>query len=276
MNQHDTLTLEPCPFCGAQPEQCDVGDHVVTCPSCGVDGPYGAPSGVAGAIQGWNRRAALSATQPAQAAQGEPFGFVHHYVAHDSQGRIIDSTWEADGCEDEMPHPTHPIKWRWERSEPFYTKPAAAQGAPDHDKAAAMVSWVAHSLSYLRERLSSSHDVDSLNRSIGELYQAHALLKQPPAQPAVAQGAGEVVAGIISEWRDVILNARHNMDGVLDNDQINEVLNVWDDMAIEVERAIGEAGPSNAQAQLRAVEKLIDGSQPIDIPGALAVIRHAR
>ena len=91
-----------------------------------------------------------------------------------------------------------------------------------------------------------------------------------------AQGAGEVVAGIISEWRDVILNARHNMDGVLDNDQINEVLNVWDDMAIEVERAIGEAGPSNAQAQLRAVEKLIDGSQPIDIPGALAVIRHAR
>lgn len=216
MSQHNTLTLEPCPFCGAQPEQCDVGDHVVTCPSCGVDGPYGAPSGVAGAIQGWNRRAALSATQPAHAAQGEPFGFVHHYVAHDSQGRIIDSTWEADGCEDEMPHPTHPIKWRWERSEPFYTK------------------------------------------------------------PAVAQGAGEVVAGIISEWRDVILNARHNMDGVLDNDQINEVLNVWDDMAIEVERAIGEAGPSNAQAQLRAVEKLIDGSQPIDIPGALAVIRHAR
>ena len=75
------------------------------------------------------------------------------------------------------------------------TQPAqAAQGGHDHDKAAAMVSWVAHSLSYLHERLSSSHDVDSLNRSIGELYQAHALLKQPPAQPAVAQGAGEVVA----------------------------------------------------------------------------------
>ena len=68
MSQHNTLTLEPCPFCGAQPEQCDVGDHVVTCPSCGVDGPYGAPSGVAGAIQGWNRRAALSATQPAAGA----------------------------------------------------------------------------------------------------------------------------------------------------------------------------------------------------------------
>lgn len=80
MSQHDTLTLEPCPFCGAQPEQCDVGDHVVTCPSCGVDGPYGAPSGVAGAIQGWNRRAALSATQPAQAAQGEPMSTAknHH------------------------------------------------------------------------------------------------------------------------------------------------------------------------------------------------------
>jgi len=72
MNQHDTLTLEPCPFCGAQPEQCDVGDHVVTCPSCGVDGPYGAPSGVAGAIQGWNRRAALSATQPAAGADVVP------------------------------------------------------------------------------------------------------------------------------------------------------------------------------------------------------------
>ena len=113
MSQHDTLTLREA-LRSIQYEAASLADAQVI------------------ALQALNAtypaRAALSATQPAQAAQGEPFGFVHHYVAHDSQGRIIDSTWEADGCEDEMPHPTHPIKWRWERSEPFYTKTSLAQG----------------------------------------------------------------------------------------------------------------------------------------------------
>lgn len=94
MSQHNTLTLEPCPFCGAQPEQCDVGDHVVTCPSCGVDGPYGAPSGVAGAIQGWNRRAALSATQPAQAAQGAGEAVASIYITPDGSREMDD--WKHD------------------------------------------------------------------------------------------------------------------------------------------------------------------------------------
>ena len=141
MSQHDTLTLREA-LRSIQYEAASLADAQVI------------------ALQALNAtypaRAALSATQPDQAkqsdaasevftaladhcpvdngwfngraAQGEPFGFVHHYVAHDSQGRIIDSTWEADGCEDEMPHPTHPIKWRWERSEPFYTKTSLAQG----------------------------------------------------------------------------------------------------------------------------------------------------
>lgn len=52
--------LEPCPFCGAQPEQCDVGIHHVSCPSCGIDGPDGgAGNGKPGAISAWNTRAAL-------------------------------------------------------------------------------------------------------------------------------------------------------------------------------------------------------------------------
>lgn len=115
MSQHDTLTLREA-LRSIQYEAASLADAQVI------------------ALQALNAtypaRAALSATQPAQAAQGEPFGFVHHYVAHDSQGSIIDSTWEADGCEDEMPHPTHPTKWRWERSEPFYTKTAVVQGEP--------------------------------------------------------------------------------------------------------------------------------------------------
>ena len=72
MSQHDTLTLEPCPFCGALPDARDVGDYFVSCPACGIDGPAGLSDGREAAANAWNRRAALSATQPAQAAQSDP------------------------------------------------------------------------------------------------------------------------------------------------------------------------------------------------------------
>ena len=59
--------------------------------------------------------------------QGEPFGYIHHFVAHDDSGAIIDTTWEADGCADALPHPTHPAAWKWSHATPFYTTPQPAQ-----------------------------------------------------------------------------------------------------------------------------------------------------
>ena len=53
----NTEQLKPCPFCGAQPEGCDVGDYFVSCPSCGIDGPSGLKDGQKFASEAWNRRA---------------------------------------------------------------------------------------------------------------------------------------------------------------------------------------------------------------------------
>ena len=63
------------------------------------------------------------ASVPSVPATTKPFGFVHHFVAKDANG-VIDTTWEADGCSDPMPHPTHPDKWSWSHAEPFYTHSA--------------------------------------------------------------------------------------------------------------------------------------------------------
>ena len=59
--------------------------------------------------------------------QGEPFGYIHHFVAHDERGVLIDTTWEADGCADPLPHPTFPSMWKWTHCAPFYTTPQPAQ-----------------------------------------------------------------------------------------------------------------------------------------------------
>ena len=71
MSQHDTLTLEPCPFCGNEAHFVD--DLIIVyaaCTNCGATGAHS--SYKTGAASAWNRRATISATQPAQAAQGEP------------------------------------------------------------------------------------------------------------------------------------------------------------------------------------------------------------
>lgn len=59
--------LMPCPFCGTQPDECDIGQFVVECPSCAIVGPasdnsnaarrawntrWGTPAG-AGEVVGW-------------------------------------------------------------------------------------------------------------------------------------------------------------------------------------------------------------------------------
>lgn len=59
--------------------------------------------------------------------QGEPFGYIHHFAAHDESGALIDTTWEADGCADPLPHPTFPSTWKWAHCTPFYTTPQPAQ-----------------------------------------------------------------------------------------------------------------------------------------------------
>ena len=59
--------------------------------------------------------------------QGEAFGYIHHFAAHDERGVLIDTTWEADGCADPLPHPTFPAMWKWTHCAPFYTTQQPAQ-----------------------------------------------------------------------------------------------------------------------------------------------------
>lgn len=73
------------------------------------------------------REAMGHALQASAQVQGEPFGYIHHFVAHDESGALIDTTWEADGCADALPHPTYPDFWKWSHSTPFYTTPQPAQ-----------------------------------------------------------------------------------------------------------------------------------------------------
>lgn len=70
---------------------------------------------------------AIRALQSRSHVQGDPFGYIHHYIAHDEHGAIIDTTWEADGCADALPHPTFPDFWKWSHATPFYTTPQQAQ-----------------------------------------------------------------------------------------------------------------------------------------------------
>ena len=67
------------------------------------------------------------ALQARAQVQGEAFGYIHHFTAHDESGALIDTTWEADGCADPLPHPTFPSMWKWAHCTPFYTTPQPAQ-----------------------------------------------------------------------------------------------------------------------------------------------------
>ena len=72
------------------------------------------------------REAMKHALQARAQVQGEPFGYIHHFAAHDESGALIDTTWEADGCADPLPHPTFPAMWKWAHCTPFYTTPQPA------------------------------------------------------------------------------------------------------------------------------------------------------
>lgn len=69
----NTQALEPCPFCGGNAAFNEHDDECYfTALHNAKTAPRGDVSGMMELIPAWNRRAALSATQPAQAAQGEP------------------------------------------------------------------------------------------------------------------------------------------------------------------------------------------------------------
>ena len=54
------IELKPCPFCGAQPEEQDIGSYFVECPGCGLQGPSGARDGVEPSVAAWNHRAVMA------------------------------------------------------------------------------------------------------------------------------------------------------------------------------------------------------------------------
>jgi Lar family restriction alleviation protein len=56
--------LKPCPFCGGQPEDCDVSDYFVVCPSCCIEGPHSVDNSRAQAVKEWNTRAQAPAAEP--------------------------------------------------------------------------------------------------------------------------------------------------------------------------------------------------------------------
>ena len=104
-SQHDTLTLEPCPFCGNEAHFVD--DLIIVyaaCTNCGATGAHS--SYKTGAASAWNRRATISATQPAQAAQGEPVQGVpdgwreaiSNLLSH-IEDVVPDNVWEAIDAE---------------------------------------------------------------------------------------------------------------------------------------------------------------------------------
>lgn len=67
--------LKLCPFCGAQPEQSDVSEYYVECPSCGLQGPYGELDTQESSVESWNRREVEQAAITEQAAPaGEAIG----------------------------------------------------------------------------------------------------------------------------------------------------------------------------------------------------------
>ena len=87
------------------------------------------------------------ALQARAQVQGEAFGYIHHFTAHDESGALIDTTWEADGCADPLPHPTFPSMWKWAHCTPFYTTPQPAQApqAEVTDAGIEQVLTLAHS-----------------------------------------------------------------------------------------------------------------------------------
>lgn len=128
----------------------------------------------------------IDALQARAQVQGEPFGYIHHFAAHDESGALIDTTWEADGCADPLPHPTFPAMWKWSQSTPFYTtpQPAQVQGELEpydagilNDFGGGNVEWWQD---YIRAELGRAHD----------FYQSQIATPQPAqaTQAEVADG----------------------------------------------------------------------------------------
>lgn len=94
-----------------------------------------------------------------QPAKGEPFGYIHHFTAHDERGVLIDTTWEADGCADPLPHPTFPSMWKWTHCTPFYTTQQPVTGEP-----VAWMHWLNGPVRVFMNKDEAMMELDRLNR----------------------------------------------------------------------------------------------------------------
>ena len=77
------MELRECPFCGAQPDQADVSEYYVECPSCGLHGPYGDKDTYESSIAAWNHRASpasvlegMKLSDPTILPDGSGFGIL--------------------------------------------------------------------------------------------------------------------------------------------------------------------------------------------------------
>ena len=123
------------------------------------------------------------ALQARAQVQGEAFGYIHHFTAHDESGALIDTTWEADGCADPLPHPTFPSMWKWAHCTPFYTAPQPAQAtqAEMTDEREAFESCTLMEGSLFKRRADDPDKYwDGNVQDDWELWQARAILALRP------------------------------------------------------------------------------------------------
>ena len=136
------------------------------------------------------------ALQARAQVQGEPFGYIHHFAAHDERGALIDTTWEADGCADPLPHPTSPSMWKWTHCTPFYTTPQPAQAtqAEVTDEREAFESCALMEGSLFKRRADDPDKYwDGNVQDDWELWQA-ALSQRPAAVPMTPASRDVIMA----------------------------------------------------------------------------------
>lgn len=171
--------------------------------------------------------AAIQQAEAQQPATGEPFGYIHHFAAHDERGALIDTTWEADGCADPLPHPTFPAMWKWSHCTPFYTTPQPAQATQAEAKQPATGEPVGFTYQAEIEYADSTGGNGAFWRVPPDLDDEAVPLYTHPA-PSVRAGvvrvplqvlkdASEALGNFVSDhgWGDTDMQAMDNLDAYI-------------------------------------------------------------